>query len=134
QYATSSDSAQQNCVHTNIAHQTSGPGLVPKHSFTINAQSLTQLNLLSASYALGVQNTGDSAITSISGSVNCVSLPLTFNAALPLQSGGSSSGTSLISLQSVVLILGVTYPTAVTVTFDDGTSVTQTSSVVYMSS
>ncbi len=131
QYTSPSDPAQQNCVHTDIAHQTSGPGVLRKHAFSINSQSLIQSDLQHATFSVGVQNTGDAPITSLSVTLASVSQPLTFNSAFPLQSGSTISGYSVISLQSLVLVLGTAYPVVVTATFDDGIAVTQTASVVY---
>ncbi len=131
QYVSSTDPAQQDCVHTVIAHQTSGPGLLPKHSFKIKGQALTQQSPTSASYGLTLQNTGDLAISSISVIVAGVVVPMSWNSTLPLQSGSTISGTSVVSVQGLALVLGTAYPAVITATFSDGTSASQASTVTY---
>jgi hypothetical protein len=132
QYTTSSDPAQQNCVHTDIAHQTSGTGVFKKHSLLITQQSLTQASdLTHATYNLQGRNDGEVSLTALSVSLAGVLLPLTLSSALPLQPGNTISGQSVISLQTVPLLLGTAYPAAVTATFDDGTTLTQTTTVAY---
>lgn len=132
QYTGPTDPNQQICVHTDIAHQTKGPGLFTKHTFVIQKQSLQQdSNPTLADYGLTGQNTGDLGVTSLSVSVAGVSVPLTLSPALPLQPGSTISGTSVLSLQSIPLVVGTAYPVAVTATFADGTSVTNSTSVVY---
>jgi hypothetical protein len=132
QYTSSSDPAQQNCVHTDIAHQTSGTGVFKKHSFAITQQSLTQASdLQHAIYSLQGQNDGEAPITALSVSLSGISLPLTLSTALPLQPGNTISDQSVLSLQTVVLVLGTAYPVYVTTTFDDGVTLTQTTVVAY---
>lgn len=131
QYTSPSDQAQQNCVHTDIAHQTSGQGLLTKHTFNIKAESLTQIDSTHASFGVTIQNTGDASISGISVTLNGISIPVTCNSTLPLQSGSTASGTSLVSPQSLALLLGAAYPVVVTATFSDGTSVSTSTSVVY---
>ncbi len=132
QYTSSSDPAQQNCVHTVIAHQTSGTGVFRKHSFRITGESLTQeSDLAHADYNVQGQNDGEAPITALSVSLAGVSLPLTFSSALPLQPGATISGQSVISLQTVLLVLGTGYPVDVTATFVDGTTITQPTTVAY---
>ena len=132
QYTSSSDPAQQNCVHTVIAHQTSGTGVFRKHSFRITGESLTQeSDLAHADYNVQGQNDGEAPITALSVSLAGVSLPLTFSLALPLQPGAMISGQSVISLQTVLLVLGTAYPVDVTATFVDGTTITQPTTVAY---
>jgi len=132
QYTSSSDPAQQNCVHTVIAHQTSGTGVFRKHSFRITGESLTQeSDLAHADYNVQGQNDGEAPITALSVSLAGVSLLLTFSSALPLQPGATISGQSVISLQTVLLVLGTAYPVDVTATFVDGTTITQPTTVAY---
>src|SRR5260370_40360348 len=132
QYTNSSDPHQQNCGHTAIAHQTSGTGLFKKHSFLLTSQSLIRASdLQHADYSLQGQNDGEASITAVSLSLAGVALPLTLSATLAVQPGSTISGQSPISLQTVLLVLGTAYPVAVTATFDDGTSLTQTTTVTY---
>lgn len=77
------------------------------------------------------QNTGGIAIGSLSVSVSGVSVPLTLNSTLPLLPEGTVSGASAISLQALPLVLGAVYPVAVTATFSDGVSVTNSTSITY---
>ncbi len=131
QYTNSTDPAQQDCVHTDIAHQTSGPGLFPKHSFRVERQSLTQLSLTGAAYSVTLENTGDLSVNSISVTLAGVSIPVSWNSTLPLQPGNTISGSSLVSPQNLDLILGLAYPVVIAATFSDGTTVSQTSTVTY---
>jgi hypothetical protein len=130
QYTGPTDPNQQLCVHTDIAHQTKGPGLFTKHTLAIEKQSLTQDgNPTLVDYALTAQNTGDAAISSLSVSIAGVPAPLTLNSALPLQPGSTTSGTSAVS--SLPFVLGDAYPVVVTAIFNDGVSVTNSTSVLY---
>jgi hypothetical protein len=134
QYSTPTDPAQQTCVHTNIAHQTSGPGVFRKHSFEIGDEGLKEeSDREHADYRNSVHNDGEASITSISVSFAGVAIPLTFNSTFPLQPGGTISSTSVVSLQTITLLLGTAYPTVVTATFDDGTTLSLPSSVVLSS-
>lgn len=132
QYTGPNDPNQQLCVHTDIAQQTKGPGVFTKHTFGIRGQSLKQDSSLStADYSLTLQNTGDLGISSLSVSIAGVPVPLTLNSSLPLQPGSTIAGTSAISLQSVPLVLGSSYPVVVSATFADGTTMTNSTSLVY---
>jgi hypothetical protein len=132
QYTGPTDPNQQLCVHTDIAHQTQGPGLFTKHTFQIEEETLQQDSKQGqADYSLRAQNTGDSSISSLSVRIEGVSIPLTLNSTLPLAPGRTISGTSVISLGVLPLVLGTAYPVVVTATFDDGTSVTNSTSLVY---
>jgi hypothetical protein len=123
---------QQLCVHTDIAQQTKGPGLYTKHSISVK-EKLTQQNNdpAAAEYSLNLQDTGDVGIASLSVNLAGTQIPLSLNSSLPLQVGNSVSGTSVISLQSIPLVLGSTYQVVVSATFDDGTTVTNSTSLVY---
>jgi hypothetical protein len=130
QYTTSTDPAQQNCVHTDIAHQTAGPGVIPKHAFQIKHQSLTEQDGgTSFGYQLSVQNTGNTSITSLAVSLAGLSIPLSLNSSLPLMPAATISGDSTVSPQSILLVVGDVYPVAVTATFADGSTLTQTTTV-----
>jgi len=132
QYTGPADPNQQLCVHTDIAHQTVGPGLFTKHTLEIKKESLQQGgNPGVADYSLTAQNSGDVGISSLSAVVAGVSVPLTLNSTLPLQPGSTVSGTSVISLQSLPLVLRTAYPVVLTATFLDGTSVANSTLVAY---
>jgi hypothetical protein len=120
------------CEHTDVATQTSGPGIFQKHrGFEIEHEEFAvEDDHQHADNRLEMQNTGTSPITSISISLAGVSLPFTWNATTPLQPGSTVSGTSVVSLQSLLLTAGSIYPVVIRATFADGTTVTQTVSVI----
>lgn len=133
QYASPVDPAQQNCVHTDIAHQTSGTGLFPKHTFNIKQVSLSSVGLTNAGYGAVIMNTGDLPITGLSVTLDGVPISASWNTTLPLQPGNTISGASEVPLQSLSLVLGATYPTVITATFSDGAVVSETTSVQFVS-
>ncbi len=121
------------CERTDVATQTSGPGIFQKHGgFEIEHEELAVENNdhEHADDRVEMQNTGTTPITSISVTLAGVSLPFAWNSTLPLQPGTTISGTSVVSLQSLLLSAGGVYPVVITATFADGTTVTQTVSVI----
>ena len=118
-------------MHTDIAQQTKGPGIFAKHAFRLSERLVQDQDRSRADYAMGAQDAGDSSIAALSVSIAGLSVPLSLNSSLPLQPGGSVSGTSVISLQELPLVLGAAFPVTVTATFIDGVSVTNSTLVTY---
>jgi hypothetical protein len=121
------------CDHTDIATQTSGTGIFQNHrGFEIEHEEMTvESDGQHADNKIEVQNTGSSAITSLTVSLAGTMLPsFSWDTTMPLQPGSIASGSSTVSLQSLLLTSGSVYPVSITATFADGTSVTQTVSVI----
>ncbi|MDE1852134.1 MAG: hypothetical protein KGI38_00085 [Thaumarchaeota archaeon] len=126
---TASQTNTFSCDHTDIATQTSGPGIFHKpKGFQIHGQGLT-LASGSPKLTLSLDNVGNYTITSISVQLAGVSTSLTWNAALPLFPSATISGQTT-SLTGLLLTAGGVYTLSVTATLSDGETVTQSISVI----
>jgi hypothetical protein len=128
---TPTTSNTSDCEHTDIATQLSGTSIFKKHTgFEIERADLQQRQA-GSEFDFALTNTASAVITSITIQVNGLSLNLTWNSAMPLQSGQVISGTTTTIPLGLLLAVGEIYSLTVTATYDDGTSVSQTTSVLY---
>jgi len=118
------------CDHTDIATQTTGPGVFQKHKgFEVEGRDLETSDSGHPEMDLAISNTDTQAITSVSVLLAGTNLALNWNPSLPILPGATTSA-STTALQSLSLVLGV-YDLSITATMADGSTVTQTFSVIY---
>jgi hypothetical protein len=119
------------CDHTDIATQTSGSGIFPKpRGFEVEERDLEKSPNGSPEFDIAVTNTDTQSIRSISVQLAGSPLTLSWNSSPPLSPGATISA-STTSLQGLVLVLGGVYNLTITAVMDDGSSVTQTYSVIF---
>src|SRR5437899_3977861 len=118
------------CSHTDIAVQTGGSTLLTtKHHVraSINFEQLSQTPSLN----IQISNIGDGAIASLSIQLSGQPLTLSWNPAMPLQSGQTTSTTTTNTPLGVALLVGGIYPVTITATLSDGTTDSQTLNAIY---
>ena len=77
------------------------------------------------------ENTGDTAITSISVQVSGLPVTMTWSNAFPLLPGQAASAETTSLPLGLVLAVGNIYPVTITVTLADGTTETQSTNAIY---
>ncbi|HVH15684.1 MAG TPA: hypothetical protein VNA15_08210 [Candidatus Angelobacter sp.] len=117
------------CSHTDIAIQTGGSTVLSKTHFkaSLSFQQISQTPSLS----IQVSNTGDQAITSLSTQLSGQTLTLSWNPAMPLQTGHTTSTITTSAPLGLVLTVGGIYQVTITATLSDGTTDTQTLNAIY---
>ena len=78
-----------------------------------------------------IANTADVAISSLAIQVAGMPVALTWSSGLPLLPGETVSGTAGSLPSGLALAVGNVYPVSITATLPDGTTETQTTSVIY---
>ncbi|MBO0888556.1 hypothetical protein J2P12_05585, partial [Candidatus Bathyarchaeota archaeon] len=127
---TASTTNSVDCSHTDIAVQTGGSTVLLK---THKVKTSVDLEQLSQSPSLTVQatNTGDQSVTSLSVQLDGQSATVSWNPAMPLQSGLTTSTTTNSTPLGLVLMVGGIYQVTITATMSDGTTDTQTLNAIY---
>ncbi len=126
-----------NCDRTNIATQVSGPGIVQKlKGFEVDDEDFEELDISNPSsprpdFSVQIANTGTQSIASLAVTINGLPLSVTWSSTQPLQPGQSVSGHTNLTPTGLLLTLGGVYQTSFTATLSDGSTVTQTSPVIY---
>ncbi len=118
------------CSHTDIAIQTGGSTLLStKHHVraSINFEQLSQTPSLN----IQISNIGDGAIASLSIQLSGQPLTLSWNPAMPLQSGQTTSTTTTNTPLGLVLTVGGIYQVTITATLSDGSIDSQTLNAIY---
>src|SRR5438132_3691489 len=118
------------CSHTDIAVQTGGSTLLTtKHHVraSINFEQLSQTPSLN----IQISNIGDGAIASLSIQLSGQPLTLSWNPAMPLQSGQTTSTTTTNTPLGLVLTVGGIYQVTITATLSDGSTASQTLNAIY---
>jgi hypothetical protein len=119
------------CDHTDIATQTTGPGIFQKHKgFEVEGRDLETSDSGHPEMDLAISNTDTQAITSVSVLLAGANLALNWNPSRPILPGATTSA-STTALQSFSLVLGGVYVLTITATMADGSTFTQTFSVIY---
>lgn len=119
------------CDHTDIATQTSGPGIFPKpKGFEVEERDLEESPNGSPEFDIALTNTDTQSIRAISVQLAGSNLALSWNPS-PTLSPGATISASTTSLQGLVLALGGVYSLTITAVMADGSSVTQTYSVIF---
>src|SRR5437016_3442346 len=127
---TQSLSNSVDCSHTDIAIQTGGSTLLStKHHLraSINFEQLSQTPSLN----IQISNIGDGAIASLSIQLSGRPLTLSWNPAMPLQSGQTASTTTTNTPLGLVLTVGGIYQVTITATLSDGSTDSQTLNAIY---
>jgi len=127
---TQSVSNSVDCSHTDIALQTGGSTLLTTKHHVKASVDFEQLNQ-APSLTMQVSNTGEQAITSISTQLSGQPLMLSWNPAMPLQSGQTTSTTTTSIPIGLVLTVGGIYQVTITATLSDGTTDSQTLNAIY---
>lgn len=120
------------CEHTDVATQVSGMRIFQKHQgFEIQGSDLELGPSAKPEFDMALTNTNTQSIVSLSVQINGITVPLSWNSTLPLQTGGgiSASGTSLPLVLG--LVTGGIYSATVTAVFADGTTTTQSVNVIF---
>ncbi len=126
-----------NCDRTNVATQTSGPGIVQRNrEFEEQDEDFEEMDVTNPSnpepdFRLSVANTGTQSITALAVSVNGLPLTTTWNPSLPLQTGQTGSTHTTLMPLGFLPVVGSIYQTTVTATLSDGTKVSQTTNLIY---
>src|SRR5207249_10549573 len=118
---TQSLSNSVDCSHTDIAVQTGGSTLLTtKHHVraSINFEQLTQ----TLSLNIQISNIGDGAIGSLSIQLSAQPLTLSWNPAMPLQSGQTTSTTTTNTPFGLVVTSRGTYQVTIPATLPDGST------------
>jgi len=125
------------CSHTNVAVQTGGSTVNQKqHKFQVNQIAFQETNLLnngvqSPDFKMQGENTGNTAIKSISVQVSGLPVTLTWSKAFPLLPGQAASAETTSLPLGLVLAVGNIYPVTITATLADGTAETQSANAIY---
>jgi hypothetical protein len=133
------------CDRTNIATQTSGPGINPPpnvcettgedfEDLNVNGNHQSDFSTTEECRDNGGQSEGRS-IQSIDVRLNGLPLPLTWSTSLPLKlstttSQSLSARTTIMPL-GLLPIVGKVYVTTTTITLSDGTRIVKTANVIY---
>jgi hypothetical protein len=127
---TASTTNSVDCTHTDIAIQTGGSTVLLK---THKVRASVDFEQLSQSPSLTIQatNVGDQSVTSLSVQLAGQSLTLSWNPAMPLQAGQTTSTTTASTPPGLVLVVGGFYQVTITATMSDGTTDTQTLNAIY---
>jgi hypothetical protein len=128
---TDSSSNTGRCDHTEIATQTAGPGIFGKpKGFEIEGADLEQSSSNNPEFDIALTNTDTQSITAVSVQLAGSPLSLNWSSSPPLSPGATISA-STTSLRGLVLILGGVYNLTITAVMADGSTVTQTYSVIF---
>ena len=133
----SSLSNSVDCSHTNIAIQTGGSTINQKHHhFEVDEEDLEETDLSgdgghSPDFKMQGENTGNTAITSISVQVSGLPVSMTWSNAFPLLPSQAASAETRSLPLGLVLAVGNIYPVTITATLADGTTETQNTSAIY---
>jgi len=126
-----------NCDRTNIATQTSGLGVIQKNrEFEEQDQDFEELDVTNPSnpepdLRFSIANTGTQSITALAVSINGLSITTTWTPSLPLQPGQTSLTHTTLMPLGFLPTIGSVYQTTVTATLSDGTTASQTTSLIY---
>ena len=119
------------CDHTEIATQTAGQGIFRKpKGFEIEREDLEESSSNKPEFDIAITNTDSQKITSLSVQLNGLNLALNWNPSLPLQPGATLSASTTSLPVGLTTVIGEVYSLTVTATMADGTTVTQTFSVI----
>ena len=119
------------CDHTEIATQTAGQGIFRKpKGFEIEREDLEESSSNKPEFDIAITNTDSQKITSLSVQLNGLNLALNWNPSLPLQPGATLSASTTSLPIGLTTVIGEVYSLTVTATMADGTTVTQTFSVI----
>src|SRR5712691_7579647 len=133
----SSLSNSVDCSHTNVAIQTGGSTVNQKqHKFQVDEEDLEETDLSgdgvqSPDFKMQGENTGATAITSISVQVSSLPVTQTWSNAFPLLPGQTASAETTTLPLGLVLAVGNLYPVTITATLADGTTETQSTNTIY---
>jgi len=131
---TCTDSSQSNtgrCDHTEIATQTTGQGIFGKpKGFEIEREDLEESSSNNPEFDIALSNTDTQWITSLSVQLNGLNVALNWNPSLPLPPGATLSASTTSLPVGLTTVIGGVYSLTVTATMADGTTVTQTFSVI----
>ena len=125
------------CDRTNIATQTSGPGIVQKSpEVEVQDEDFEEMDVTNPAnpqpdFRMSVANAGKQSITALAVSLNGLPLATTWNPSLPLQTGQTSSTHTTLMPVGFLPAVGSIYQTTVTVTLSDGTTGSQTTNLIY---
>ena len=125
------------CSHTDVAVQTGGSTVNQKHHhFEVDEEDFEETDLSgdgghSPDFKMHGENTGGSAITSISVQVSGLPVAMTWSNAFPLLPGQAASAETRSLPLGLVLAVGNIYPVTITATLADGTTETQSTSAIY---
>ncbi|TLY00001.1 MAG: exo-alpha-sialidase [Thaumarchaeota archaeon] len=119
------------CTRTDIATQTSGPGIFVKpKGFEIEREDLELSSSNKPEFDIEVSNTDTQEITSLSVQLNGLNVALNWNPSLPLLPGATLSASTTSLPLGLATVIGGVYSLTVTATLADGSTVTQTFSVI----
>jgi hypothetical protein len=132
---TSSGSNTVNCTHTNIAVQTAGPGVNQHpHDFEVDEEDLENTDLNGGNapdFKMHGEDTGSTAITSVSIQVSGLPVTFTWTNTFPLLPGQAATAETRTLPLGLVLAVGNIYQVTITATRADGTTETQRSNAIY---
>jgi hypothetical protein len=118
------------CGHTNIAVQTSGPGVNQHpHDFEVDEEDLENTDLKGGNapdFRIHGEDMGRTAITSISVQVSGLPVTFTWTNTFPLSIGQAATAETRTLPLGLVLAVGSIYSVTITATRADGTTETQT--------
>ena len=119
------------CSHTDIAVQTGGTSLLStKQHFTITKTDFEQISN-NPSLTVQVTNIGNEAINVLTAQISGLPLNLPWTPALALQPGQTTTATTGTLPATLLLAVGTIYTITITANLSDGTTETQTVSVIY---
>jgi hypothetical protein len=125
------------CIHTNIAVQTGGSGInQPPGEFEVGEEDFEEMDLSndgghSPHFEIDVTNTGTVAISKLDIAIGGLPWAVTWSSTSQVQPGQSIMATSTSTPAGLLLLVGNIYTVTITATHPDGTSSTQTTSVMY---
>jgi BNR repeat protein len=125
------------CSHTNVAVQTSGSTINQKHHhFEVDEEDFEETDLSgdgghSPDFKMRGENTGDTAITSISVQVSGLPVTMTWSNSFPLLPGQVAYAETTSLPLGLALAVGNIYPVSITATLADGTTETQNTNAIY---
>jgi hypothetical protein len=123
------------CGHTNIAVQTSGPGVNQHHhDFEVDEEDLENTDLNGGNapdLRMHGMDVGSAAITSISVQVSALPVTFTWTNTFPLQPGQAATAETKTLPLGLVLAVGSIYQVTITATRANGTTETQTTNAIY---
>jgi hypothetical protein len=123
------------CEHTNIAVQTSGPGINQNpHNFEVDEEDFENTDLNGGNapdFKMHGDNKGDTAIASISVQVSGLPVTFTWTNAFPLLPGQAATAETRTLPLGLVLTVGNIYTVTITAKLADGTTETQSTNAIY---
>jgi hypothetical protein len=134
-FCTLSTNNSIDCEHTNIAVQTSGPGVNQhRHDFEVDEEDLENTDLNGGNapdFRIHGEDMGRTAITSISVQVSGLPVTFTWTNTFPLLPGQAATAETRTLPLGLVLAVGSIYSVTITATRSDGTTETQTANAIY---